>query len=123
MIVRENVADVEGYLQASDAGLSASENESFGLSLLESMAHGKPVVAFAVGGVAEVVRDGCSGLLCPFGDTDGLADAVRRLAASPQLACALGEHARAEAERFRAARIVPRYEAVYRRLLAPAQAG
>ena len=124
VIVRESVADVEGYLQASDAGLSTSENESFGLSLLEVMAHGKPVAAFAVGGVAEVVRDGCGGLLRPFGDTAGLADAVCRLAVSKELARALGEYARAEAaERFSAARIVPRYEAVYRRLLAPARMG
>lgn len=118
IIVRENVPDVEAYLDAADAGLSASESESFGLSLLEVMAHGKPVAAFAVGGISEVVRGGCSGLLCAFGDTDGLADAVCRLAASPELARSIGERAGTDAAKFfSTARIVPQYEAVYRRLL------
>ena len=45
MIVKENVLDIENYLHAADAGLYASERESFGMGVLETMSFGKPVVA------------------------------------------------------------------------------
>src|SRR5690349_20949503 len=66
VIVRHNTAAVEQYLQAADVGLYTSEYESFGLSILETMFYGKPVVAFRVGGIPEVLGD--SSLLAPFGD-------------------------------------------------------
>ena len=118
VIVRENVMDVEAYIDAADVGLSTSENESFGLSLLETLFHGKPVVAFRVGGIPEVVRDGHSGFLHFFGDVDGLAGSLARLASSPNLAHKMGARGLQDAEEnFSAARIVPQYEAIYRRLL------
>src|SRR6185436_19984894 len=55
VVVRENVFDVEDFLQAADIGLFASESESFCLSMLEAMAFGCPSVATAVGGIPEVV--------------------------------------------------------------------
>ena len=67
--MKEQVRDVEEYLNAADAGLYTSESESFGLSILETLFHGKPVVAFRVGGIPEVVVDGENGFLHPFGDT------------------------------------------------------
>ncbi len=118
VLVRENVLEVEPYLDAADAGISTSENESFGLSLLETLFHGKPVVAFRVGGIPEVVTDAGNGFLNPFGDVEGMADSIMRLASSPELARRMGERGRLDAgERFSATRIVPQYEAVYRRLL------
>src|SRR5947208_2401060 len=66
VIVRQNTAVVDEYLQAADAGLYTSEYESFGLSILETMFYGKPVIAFRVGGIPEVVGDACP--LYPFGD-------------------------------------------------------
>ena len=118
LIVRENIVDVEDYLAASDAGVSASETESFGLALLETLAHGRPVAAFRVGGIPEVVREGETGFLLPFGDIAGLAAALDRLAADPELARTMGKRARSHArETFGAERIVPLYESAYRRLL------
>lgn len=119
VIVRENVTDVEAHIQASDAGLSTSENESFGLSLLETLFHGKPVAAFRVGGIPEVVRDAWNGFLHPFGDVDGLSGSLLRLASDPELAKTMGERGQHDAvEQFSAGRIVPQYETIYRRLLA-----
>src|SRR2546430_14219802 len=52
VIVRQNTAAVEEYLEAADAGLYTSEYESIGLSILETAFSGKPVVAFRVGGIS-----------------------------------------------------------------------
>ena len=119
VIVRENVTDVEAHIQASDAGLTTSENESFGLSLLETLFHGKPVVAFRVGGIPEVVRDDWNGFLQPFGEVDKLAESLVRRASDPEVAKTMGARGRRDAEeQFSAGRIVPQYETIYRRLLA-----
>ena len=55
ILVKENEAAVEDFVQAADAGLYTSDYESFGLSILETLYFGKPVVAFQVGGIPEVV--------------------------------------------------------------------
>ncbi len=121
VIVRDGEAAVEDYLAAADVGVSTSEAESFGLALLETMAQGRPALAFAVGGLPEVVRHGVNGLLVPFGDVVALAAALDRLAGAPELARSLGERARQDAlERFNPERAVARYEAIYRRLRARA---
>ena len=68
MIVQTAAEPVENYLQAADAGLYTSEIESFGLSVLETMFFAKPIIAFRVGGIPEVV--GNTGSLHQFGDVD-----------------------------------------------------
>src|SRR5256714_14283079 len=60
VIVKEDAAVVEDFLPASDAGLYTSENESFGLSILETMFFARPVVAFRIGGISEVVGQAAS---------------------------------------------------------------
>ncbi len=118
VIVREGVNEVEDYLGAGDAGLYTSENESFGLSILETLSHGKPVVAFRVGGIPEVVVDGECGFLCPFGAVEEMGRSLARLADAPELAREMGANGRARAEaNFTANRIVPEYERLYRRVL------
>ena len=110
--------DVEEYLNAADAGLYTSESESFGLSILETLFHAKPVVAFRVGGIPEVVVDGENGFLHPFGETDALARSIERLADTPELARQMGERGRERAAKFFTAdRVVPEYEALYRRVV------
>jgi N-acetyl-alpha-D-glucosaminyl L-malate synthase BshA len=117
VIVRHNTAAVEEYLEAADAGLYTSEYESFGLSILETAFYGKPVVAFRVGGIPEVIGD--SSPLYPFGDVTAAAAALDALVESPDLARRLGEQSRDRVlERFSADRVVPRYEALYRRIVA-----
>lgn len=119
VVVREKVTDIEDYLQAADVGLFTSEMESFCLSILETMCFACPSVATAVGGIPEVVEDGVTGLLVPFGDTDAMARAVESLIQNPARRSALGQAARVRAgELFSADAIVPRYEALYRRVCA-----
>ena len=117
VIVRQNMAVVDEYLEAADAGLYTSEYESFGLGILETVFHGKPVVAFRVGGIPEVLGD--SYPLYPFGDVTAAASALDALVQNPKLARELGEQGGARArERFSADRVVPQYEALYRRIVA-----
>jgi glycosyltransferase involved in cell wall biosynthesis len=117
VIVRENVFEVENYLQAADIGLFTSESESFCLSILEAMCFGCPSVATAVGGIPEVIQSGESGVLVPFGDADALARAAQDLILNPTRRRELGEAGlRRAAELFSAKKIVPLYEALYRRV-------
>ena len=117
-IVREDLLHVEDYLAAADAGLYTSETESFGLSILETQFHARPVIAFRVGGIPEVVIDGETGFLHEFGEVEALARSLDQLAASPELARKMGDAAQDRAHaRFSADRVVPQYEHVYERLL------
>lgn len=123
IIVRENVLEIEDYLQAADLALYTSESESFCLSILEAMFFGCPSVATGVGGIPEVVEDGKTGLLIPFSDAPALTAAVEKLIEDRALRETLGKTARAEARRrFSADAIIPQYEALYRRLLDVPQA-
>ena len=117
VIVREKVNDIEDYLQVADIGLFTSDSESFCLSILEAMCFGCPSVSTRVGGIPEVVEENRSGLLVPFGDVAALAGALEGLIDDKTRRGALARAARARArERFSAEVIVPRYEALYRRL-------
>jgi len=117
VIVRERVHDIEDYLQAADIGLFTSETESFCLGILEGMCFGCPGVATRVGGIPEVVQENVSGKLTDAGDADALARAVEELIQNPGLRETMGQAARQRArEKFSANVIVPRYEALYRRV-------
>ena len=116
VIVRQNTATVEEYLQAADAGLYTSEYESFGLGILETAFYGKPVIAFRVGGIPEVVGD--SPLLYPFADVTAAAGGLDALVESPNRANELGDQSRLRVRKmFSADQVVPEYEAMYRRVL------
>ncbi len=117
VIIRENVYDIEDYLQAADIGLFPSESESFGLSILEAMFFGCPSVARRVGGVPEVVEDNVSGILVPSDNPDALAQELNALIHNRDRCIAMGLSAQVRArEHFSAEVIVPQYEALYRRL-------
>ena len=67
------------------------------MACAEAMAHGRPVVASAVGGLLDLVEDGVTGLLVPPGDVAALRSALERLLADPELRARLGAAARARA--------------------------
>ena len=116
VIIRQNNSAVEEFLEAADAGLYTSEYESFGLGILESLFYGKPVVAFGVGGIPEVVGDSCP--LYPFPDIALMAAGIDALIAAPEMARTLGERGRNHVmDRFSADKILPAYEALYTRVL------
>lgn len=82
--------------------------------LLEALALGTPVAAMDTGGTREILEHGRSGLVVD--DVASLGDAVARIAGDDALRAALAEGARLRAAAFSPARLIPRYEAVYRRL-------
>jgi L-malate glycosyltransferase len=117
VIVRENVRQIEDYLQAADIGLFTSETESFCLSILEAMCFACPSIASQVGGIPEVIQDRITGVFVPYGDTERMALAAEDLIQNPARRQTLGRAAQARAQKeFSANVIVPRYEALYYRL-------
>jgi glycosyltransferase involved in cell wall biosynthesis len=87
--------------------------EAFGLTVVEAMAAGVPVVASAVGGIPELVDPDVTGILVPPGDAAALADALRRLIQDPALREQMGGKARAAAvARFSHTRVANELAAV-----------
>ncbi|MFO1076574.1 MAG: N-acetyl-alpha-D-glucosaminyl L-malate synthase BshA [Planctomycetota bacterium] len=107
---------LETMLPEADLFLSASETESFGLSMLEAMSCGVPCVSTAVGGVAEVLGD--TGALTPFNDTTALAEAAIGILNDPARHQAMAKAARARAvEHFATDKVIGRYVEIYERVL------
>jgi len=114
IIVRENVNNIEDYLQSADLALVTSDTESFCLSILEAMFFACPSVATSVGGIPEVIEDGKTGILAPAGDAKALSGAVESLIRDPGKRAALGQAAKRRAlSKFSADIIVPEYECLY----------
>jgi N-acetyl-alpha-D-glucosaminyl L-malate synthase BshA len=107
-------------LPTADVYLLTSETESFGLSALEAMSCGLPVIAGRTGGVPEVVTDGESGFLVDVGDTDAMLDAMLRLHGDAGLRRQMSNAARDRAEVFDVDRVVDHYEGYYSRVLGEA---
>lgn len=114
--------DFLAALQHSDVFLLPSTSEGFGLSALEALSCGVPVVGSRVGGVPEVVREGETGFLCPAGDVTAMTAAVLRLLHSPDLHQQMSRAARLSVEtNWQRDPAVARYESYYRRVLAAAR--
>ena len=75
-----------------------SRREGYGVVAREAMAWGRPVVASRVGGLADAVEDGVTGLLVAPGDVEALREALERLLADEELRAQLGAAGRARAE-------------------------
>jgi glycosyltransferase involved in cell wall biosynthesis len=116
--------DVDRILAGAQVSLLATNWEGFPLSILEAMRARLPVVASAVGGVAESVRDEDSGYLVPRAGVEILRDRIGRLVADPGLRARMGESGRARYERdFTLARCAARTLDVYQDVLAGAGDG
>jgi N-acetyl-alpha-D-glucosaminyl L-malate synthase BshA len=108
------IETVAPLLASADLFLLPSETESFGLSALEALSSGVPVVAARVGGLGEVVRDGETGFLRRVGDTESMAAAAVNALVDPGRWAALSAAAAADARaRFALDRILTEYEALY----------
>ncbi len=119
-----HVTPVQRAVENSMAVVVPSLGEGFGMVALEAMERARPVIAAAIGGLEDLVRDGETGLLVQPGDAESLAEAMLALAADPALAATMGLEARRRAiERFPELRCTERTEEVYRHWLEVRQGG
>jgi glycogen(starch) synthase len=113
---RERVLD---HYAACDVFVAPSKYESFGLIFIEAMCFGKPVVAYEVGGAAEIIEDGVNGLLAPAGRPEQLRECIARLVEDDALRRKMGRNARGTYERSYTTKLmIDRLEAYYRDVLA-----
>ena len=108
-----NTSDIDRILCFTDLFLLPSASESFGLSALEAMAAGVPVVSSNTGGLPEVNEEGVSGYLCPIGDVKAMAEKAIYILEDKTRVAQFKQNARKVAERFDEDKIVPMYEALY----------
>jgi glycosyltransferase involved in cell wall biosynthesis len=93
-------SEVAASLDASRGLLLPSASEGLPRVAIEAFVRGRAVVGARAGGIPDIVEDGVSGLLVPYGDEVALADAAERLLRDLELARRLGEGARIAAERW-----------------------
>ena len=106
--------DATRLMAACDLFALASQWEGLPVAVMEALALGLPIVATAVGGVAETFTDGVDARLVPPGDPAALADAILDVAHDESLRTKLAAAASARAEEFDAARAERRIEEIYR---------
>ena len=106
---------VAPLLAGADLFLLPSQNESFGLSALEALASGTPVIASRAGGLLEVIRDGETGVMCPVGDVEAMARAAIEILDDPERWRSMSRAAATDARtRFALDEVVEQYETLYR---------
>ena len=108
-----NSNEIDKILCYSDLFLLPSEKESFGLSALEAMAHGVPVISSNVGGLSEVNKDGYSGYLSNIGDIDEMVSKAKNLLLNENLHKKFKQQAKKQASLFSLEKIIGKYETIY----------
>ena len=108
-----NSNEIDKILCFSDLFLLPSEKESFGLSALEAMAHGVPVISSNAGGIPEVNQHGVTGYLSKIGDTADMTQNALRLLENEKQHNLFKIQAQEQAQRFNINTIVSQYESSY----------
>ena len=112
------IADVAQLLPTFDLFVSPSRSEPFGLSIVEAMAGGVPVIATMSEGAREIIDNNQTGRLVPIGDVEALARALDELLSDPKKRDRLSESAqRAVRERFSLERMLAATEQVYQQVI------
>jgi N-acetyl-alpha-D-glucosaminyl L-malate synthase BshA len=107
----------ESVLALGDLFVLTSESESFGLSSLEAMTCGLPVISTNTGGIPEVNIHGTTGFLSDVGDVDSMSSNALKLLTDEARYRSFSDNARKRAEEFDVSRIVPMYENLYNKVL------
>ena len=112
-------ADVSRIISCADVYLLLSSHESFGLTALEAMSCGVPVIGTSGSGMDEFLGDGEAGLLFGVGDIPGMVDGCVQILEDPELARSMGKKGREQAvNSYSEEQIIGVYEDLYRRVLA-----
>jgi glycosyltransferase involved in cell wall biosynthesis len=106
--------DIPELLAAADLVVMPSQSEGLGLAAIEALAAGKPVVAYGVSGLREVVSDNRDGKLIAAGDQNAFAQAVVTLLKDRRLMESFSKHATVAAERFSLERHIEALVSCYR---------
>lgn len=101
------VRDVPAWCAMADAAVSASRSEGLPFNIMEAMYAGLPVVASEAKGHSDLIEDGATGLLYPYGDGEACAERILRLIKSPELRRRMAENAKENVEQFRLERVLP----------------
>ena len=110
--------DIPALMQTASALILCSTMDALPLTVLEAMTVGVPVVASAVDGNKELIKDGHSGFLLQVGDVAGYADRLQQILTQPDLAQRLAQNARQNVEtKFSAPMMVKGIAAVYEELI------
>jgi len=109
------------WMQAMDVFVHASDNEPFGIVIIEAMALGKPVVAGDSGGPQEIITEETDGLLAPYEDARALAQQIRRYLNDSDFAANVGRAARKRALGFSPKRYAARFVQAIRNVEPSAQ--
>ena len=118
IIIKNGIKDIENYINASDIGLYTSEEESFGMGILETMSYGKPVLATNVGGIGEFMKHGKTGFLFPLGAIGSFAKKLEELSGDTAQTESLGKQARKVVlAGFSSAKVVDQYIAYYKKVM------
>lgn len=104
-------------LEKSDIFVHPSNFESFGISILEAIAHGVPVITTAVGGITDLVTDRFNGIVVEPGNVSQIADAIIYLANHPEERARLGENAGRHAANFCHEQIAEKLHQIYTHML------
>jgi glycosyltransferase involved in cell wall biosynthesis len=112
-----SISDVAPLLRTADVFIQPSHFEALGLSAIEALASGVPVIASAVGGLLDFVIDGENGKLCPPQDAPALAACIQMLIDDPALRQRCAAHARASViEEYDERIVFSRFASLLRRL-------
>lgn len=112
------IRDIPAWYAMADAAVSASRSEGLPFNIMEAMYAGLPVVASEVKGHTDLIEDGVTGLLYPYGDAETCAERILRLTASERLRRTLARNARETVEQYELDRVLPMVWARYSELYA-----
>lgn len=107
------VGDMGPWYRAADCAVTASRSEGLPFNVMEAMYSSLPVVASAVKGHEDLIREGENGFLFPWDDAEACAERLRQLRCDPSLRERMGAQGALDAEQYRLERVLPRVFSAY----------